>query len=89
MSSLTVALAALGQVDGAQLRGFGPAFDRHLAALGIDADCDLAGKAPRSFLDQRGVANGDRAEDDAGKTAAQPLLDMGDGPNSATELNRK
>ncbi len=38
------ALEAAGHLDGVELGGFGPAFDRDLAAARIDADGDLAGK---------------------------------------------
>ncbi len=80
-------LEALGHLLGRQLRRFRPAFDRHLAALGVDADGDAARILDAGAAHQVGVAHGDGAEDDAGDAAVEPLLDGAHVADAAAELH--
>ena len=75
----------LGRVELARLR---PTLDRHLAAPGVDADRDAAGKAPAGLAHQRRVAHRHGAQDHAGDALGQPRLDGGESADAAAELHR-
>src|SRR5690606_18218446 len=53
------ALELLRKLDHAEFGGFRPALDGDLAALGVDADGDLAGEFLAGLDDQRRIAHGD------------------------------
>ena len=77
----------LGELDDAERRGLGPAFDGHLAALGVDADGDAAGKEAAGLPHQLGIAHGDGSEDDARQALLQPGLDLRQRADAAAELH--
>eukprot|EP01037_Dinobryon_pediforme_P028298 gene28299-31509_t len=80
-------LEFLRQVDDAEFRGLRPALDRNLAALGVDADDDAAGKQPAGSANQLGIAHRDRAEDDARHAFREPRFDPGDVADAAAEFD--
>ncbi len=70
-------------------RGFGPAFDRDLAASRVDADGDPAGETPAGrFFTRAGSRTRDCAQDDAAQALAQPALDLVKRADTAAELHR-
>ncbi len=64
-----------------------PAFNGDLATLGVDTNGDLARKALAGLDDQRRIANGDRAKNDARKALREPILDMIKRADAAAELH--
>ena len=82
-------LEALPEVDVAHIRGFGPALHGHPAVAGIDADRHFAGKGLRGRLDEIGVAQGRRADDDAGDAPRQPGFHLFHAADAPAELHRK
>ena len=68
--------------------GFGPAFDRDLAAPCVDADDDAARMGAAGFVDQVGIFKGGAAEDDAGDACLEPALDGRHVAHAAAELHR-
>ena len=82
------ALEFLRQLDDAEARRLGPAFDRYFATLGVNADGHLARKSLAGLLDQIGIAYRHRAEDDAGEATVKPVLDLLQRADAAAELHR-
>src|SRR5262249_41098465 len=81
-------LEAPRELERGELGGRGPALDRDLAVAGVEPDRDPAGKFSRGVPDQRRVAHGGGADDDAGDALAEPGLDGGEGADAAAELQR-
>src|SRR5690606_14656184 len=83
----TSAFDALGKLDNGELRRFRPAFNGHHAAASIDTDGNLTRPFGCSFLDQRRVAHGNGAKDDAGEALVEPGFDMAEIADTAAKLD--
>ena len=59
-----------------------------MAALGVDADGDLAGELAAGLAHQLRITHGDGAENDAGDALGQPAFDMGERADAAAQLHR-
>ena len=75
-----------GEIDHAEVGGFGPALRRDAATLGINTDNDLAGERFAGSAHQVRVAHGDGAEDDAADALGQPHADGREVADAAAEL---
>ena len=77
---------AARQIEGRQFGRLGPAFDRDLAALGVDTHRDPARKRRTGFAHQRGIAHRHSPQDDPCDAFGEPRLDRGEIADAAAEL---
>src|SRR5690606_40703060 len=85
--SHTCAFKLFGKLNHSQFGRFSPAFNRNFAALGVDADGDLSGKCLTSFNHQCRITHSNSAEDHTTQPLGKPVVNMGEGTNTATKLN--
>ncbi len=81
-------LETAGEIGRCQLTRFGPAFDRDLATLGVDADRNLTGERLARRANEGRIAHRDGAEDDTRDSLAEPGRDRCQIADAATELSR-
>ena len=70
------------------MRGFGPAFNRHLAVARIEANRNAARIVARCLFDERWIADRGGADDDARNALLQPAFDGRRIAHAAAELHR-
>ena len=80
-------LEAAAELGGFQLGAFRPAFHRDAALARIDADGDLARKAPRRLAHEAGVADRRGPDDGAGDPLREPGLEGPHVADPAAELH--
>jgi hypothetical protein len=83
-----VILKFLCQIHHVVAGHLGPAVDRHLAFLGVEADDDLAGKGIAGLVQEAGVLDRRGAEDNEADAVVEITLDGRQVADAATQLHR-
>ncbi len=81
-------MESLGNFQRREFGRFRPTLDRDLAVARIEPDGDAAGKFLCRVLDQRRIAHGGSADDDAGDALGEPAFDGCAVADAAAELDR-
>src|SRR5690606_10664 len=84
-----VVLEFLRQVDHGVPGHFRPAFDRHLAVLGIEGDDDVSVEGGTGVLQEAGILHCGGADHDVAHTAVDVALDRVEIANAAAQLDRQ
>src|SRR5690606_22346786 len=83
-----IVLELLAEVDDVMTGQLGPTVHRHLAVLGVEADDDMAGEGTAGIMQEAGVLDRGRTDDDIADTVIEAALDGIQIADAATELNR-